>query len=129
MGKEFIVVTRPGHEYRTPDGALRQVVSRTEDYANDYFSKGRDSLDMFSDYHVSAHRSRRYLVEKEADLDSLAYLLQPLSGNALEQYREKARRAKQFCDQHQFTLAACGVLFTLLLQGQRYRLHNTFTGR
>ena len=92
-------------EYRTPDGALRQVVSRTEDYANDYFSKGRDSLDMFSDYHVSAHRSRRYLVEKEADLDSLAYLLQPLSGNALGHYREKARRAKQFCDQHQLTLA------------------------
>lgn len=92
-------------EYRTAKGTLRQVVAKTEDYENDYFSRGRDSLDMFSDYHVPAHRSRQYLVEKEADLDSLACLLRPLNGKALEAYREKARRARQFCDQHQLTLA------------------------
>ena len=93
-------------EYRTPGGSLRQVVSITDDYANDYFSRGRDSLSMFSDYHVPAHRSRQYLVEKEADLDGLAYLLRPLSGKALESYRDKARRARQFCNEHQLTLTA-----------------------
>lgn len=93
-------------EYRCPKGSLRQVVSRTDDYENDYFSKGRDSLDMFSDYHVPASRSKQYLVAQESDLDSLAYLLRPLSGKALESYRENAKHAQQFCDEHQLTLSA-----------------------
>lgn len=93
-------------EYRTPAGSLRQVVARTEDYENDYFTKGTDSLSLFSDYHVPANRSLRYLVETEADLEPLACLLRPLSGAALTEYRHTIRRAKQFCDQHQLTLSA-----------------------
>lgn len=95
-----------GKEYRTPKGTLRQVVVRTEDYEHDYFSHGRDTLDTFSDYHVPAHRSRQYLVEKEADLEALACLLRPLAGQALAEYRAKARQAREFCDRRQLTFAA-----------------------
>jgi hypothetical protein len=93
-------------EYRTSAGNLRQVVVRTADYEDDYFTKGTESLSLFSDYHVPAHRSRRYLVETEADLDSLACLLRPLSGAALVEYRARMRQARQFCDKHQLTLCA-----------------------
>lgn len=94
-----------GQEYQTSKGTLRQVVVRTDDYESDYFSRGRETLDLFSDYHVPAHRSRQYLVEKEADLAALSCLLRPVSGPGLKAYREKARQARAFCDQHQLTLA------------------------
>ncbi len=92
-------------EYRTAKGSLRQVVARTEDYEHDYFSRGRESLDLFSDYHVPAHRSRQYLVGKESNLDVLASLLRPLNSAALAAYREKARQAGEFCDRRQLTLS------------------------
>jgi hypothetical protein len=87
-------------EYETAAGTLQQVIRRTEDYS------GKDTVaTLFSDFNVPPARSLHYLVEQESDLEALEYLLRPLSGEALWEYRADAARAREFCDQHDLTLS------------------------
>jgi hypothetical protein len=55
---------------------------------------------------VPAGRTREYLVAREADLPALAALLRPPAGEALAAFRQQARVARRFCDEHGMLLAA-----------------------
>jgi len=84
-------------EYVTPQGSLRQVVRKTEDYPA--------SISLFSDHNVPPGRSKEYLVQKEADLDKLPYILSPPAGKDLDHFHQNAKKARAFCDEHQIFLS------------------------
>lgn len=87
-------------EYETPAGVFRQEVYRTDDWVSPDWPMHRDGsggLDLFDDYNVARYRSPPIEVEK--DLEKLRYLLHPLSGGALSDFRERtaatARQAQE----------------------------------
>ncbi|UCC69685.1 MAG: hypothetical protein JSV79_07275 [Armatimonadota bacterium] len=84
-------------EYITSRGSLRQVV-RKHDYPF-------ESIELFSDHHVPAARSKEYCIEKEEDLDALQCVLQPPSADELTGYREEMRAARKFCDENDILLS------------------------
>jgi hypothetical protein len=88
--------------YRTSRGALEQLVSRTPDYP--------EHVKLWSDHNVPKGRSRRFLVEKEADLDALELILRPPEESELEEFRAQMLAYRRFCDRR-------GVLLAGYLQG------------
>ena len=84
-------------EYITPKGNLKQMV-RTHDYPS-------DSVRLFADHNVPESRSKKYLIEKEEDLEKLEYLLVPPDDNDLQWYRQQTEEARRFCDEKQVLLA------------------------
>ena len=89
--------------YETPAGRLQQVVRETEDWnspEHGLFSRSTcgdraartGDLEMLDDY--NAPRSKEFLIKSEEDLDRMAYLFQPLTGDALAAWREEALFAK-----------------------------------
>ena len=78
-------------EYMTPAGPLRQEVYRTDDWVSPDWPGHKDGgphISLIDDYNVA--RSRRFLIETEADLAKLPYLLYPPSDEAIARFREEA---------------------------------------
>jgi len=69
-------------EYDTPEGNLRQVVKKTEDwpYGDDIF--------LFSDFNVS--RSKEYIIKDRKDISRLKYLLNNPGKNEMEKFKRTA---------------------------------------
>jgi hypothetical protein len=84
-------------EYITPKGNLKQIVKKHE-----YPS---DSIRLFADHNVPESRSKKYLIEKEEDLEKLEYILVPPDDNDFQWYRQRIREARRFCDEKQVLLA------------------------
>ena len=70
-------------EYATPAGPLRQELYRTDDWVTgDWPGRTPETeVRLFDDY--NGPRYRRPPIATEADVDRLAYLMQPLDGAAL----------------------------------------------
>lgn len=78
-------------EYDTPAGVFRQEVYRTRDWFSPDWPThrpGNSGVELFDDYNVP--RYRRPPIETGEDLEKLRYLLYPLSGDAVLQFRERA---------------------------------------
>jgi len=76
-------------EYDTPVGTFRQEVYRTDDWGSPDWPTHTDAgrgVRLFDDYNVA--RYRRCPVEGEEDLEKLKYVLHPLSGAAISEFRE-----------------------------------------
>jgi hypothetical protein len=81
-------------EYSTPAGPLRQEVYRTEDWVSPDWPGHKDGdphISLIDDFNVA--RSRRFLIETEADLAKVPYLLYPPAGEAAARWREEAAAA------------------------------------
>lgn len=78
-------------EYDTPKGALRAVMRCTED------CRYEDGVPLASDHNIS--RGVEFLVKGRDDLPKLAYLLQEPSREDIAQFRDRARRTKEFASQ------------------------------
>ena len=89
-------------EYMTSKGPLTQVVRKTEDYP--------DHIELFADHNIPPTRSKRYLVEGEADLEKLECLLKTPGRDELRAFFDDAKAAKAFCDQK-------GIMLTGYLLG------------
>lgn len=96
-GERYPVMVK---EYVTPGGVLRQEVYRTEDWVTPEWPGHKDGaphIELFDDYNVA--RYRRALVNSEADVAALKYLLCLPSGDELARFRENAahvaRRARE----------------------------------
>lgn len=75
-------------EYATPAGTLSVRVSQTEDWP---YGAHVPFLDDFI-----IPRARKPLITSAAELDALRYLLVPPGVDEIEQFRDEARRAKEF---------------------------------
>jgi uroporphyrinogen-III decarboxylase len=84
-------------EYRTPAGALRAEVYQDEDWPYG------DHVPFLDDYVET--RSRKYIVDTQADLDALRYLLVPPSELEIETFREEAAPVIQFANDRQLLVA------------------------
>ncbi|MCC6444080.1 MAG: hypothetical protein IT210_11590 [Armatimonadetes bacterium] len=73
--------------YETPRGALEQVVRQTEDWPHG------DDAPVFSDFNIP--RSKRFLVETEADLECLPYILCGPSAEQVRGFREQAAQTRK----------------------------------
>jgi uroporphyrinogen-III decarboxylase len=94
-------------EYHTPAGTLRQVVRETEDWY-DYshtpwvpttwgVEKRQDfGVDLFDDWAVS--RRLEPWVKGRDDLEKLRYLIRPVEGHLLDQWRMDAEQAMEFAE-------------------------------
>jgi uroporphyrinogen-III decarboxylase len=78
-------------EYVTPVGALHTIVAKTEDY------RQGDRVPLFDDYVIP--RSRKRLIARPEDLESLKYLLLPPSNEDVAALRERAAVVKAFAAQ------------------------------
>ena len=74
-------------EYETPEGTLRQIVRKTDDWPYG------DDVYLFSDFNVS--RSKEYIVKSESDLQKLKYLLNSPDAGQMEEYRKHAKYLRQ----------------------------------
>ncbi len=89
-------------EYQTPSGTLRTVVNRTADWPHG------DGVPLFDDYLIP--RSRKFLVENQADVKSLKHLLTSPKEEEIRQFRESSKTAKQFAkDKGLLTTAGWGL--------------------
>ena len=91
-----------GKEYLTPAGPLRQVIKETPDlYTWHKINRNTrgpiadliDGVGLLED--VNPSRSVEFLVKGPEDLPRMRYLFQPLSGDALDRWREDALYAKR----------------------------------
>jgi hypothetical protein len=91
-----------GKEYLTPVGPLRQVIKETPDlYTWHKINRNTrgpiadliDGVGLLED--VNPSRSVEFLVKGPEDLPRMRYLFQPLSGDALDRWREDALYAKR----------------------------------
>jgi hypothetical protein len=91
-----------GKEYLTPAGPLRQVIKETPDlYTWHKINRNTrgpiadliDGVGLLED--VNPSRSVEFLVKGPEDLPRMRYLFQPLSGAALDRWREDALYAKR----------------------------------
>ena len=74
------------------------MVRRTSDYPH-------SQIPIFSDHHIPPGRTREYLVAQEADLETLEVILRLPGKDDLALFRDQAREARRFCDQHGVLLA------------------------
>jgi hypothetical protein len=77
-------------EYETGKGTLRHVGRLTPDRPLE------DGLQIFDDYGVPRARTKKYLVENMADIESLAYLFGEPDDVAIEGFRKGASQASNF---------------------------------
>ena len=89
-------------EYTTKKGVLSQVVRKTEDYP--------ENIRLISDHNVPPTRSKKYLVEKEEDLEKLEEILVAPAGKELDEFMKEAKITKKFCDEK-------GIIMTGYLLG------------
>ena len=75
-------------EYITPAGRLTSIVRKTEDWPYG------DSVPLFNDY--LAPRSKKFLIEKRKDLESLKFLLAEPTAEDISNFRNKSKRLKEF---------------------------------
>lgn len=101
-GERWPLLTK---EYETPVGTLRQEVYRTPDWDWVWPHQGEE-VRLLDDYNVP--RSRRFLIETEADLEALPYLLSGPHERALATMREETAWLKQEADRLGVLLAAWG---------------------
>lgn len=94
-------------EYHTPAGTLRQEVYFTEDGTSPW-PYPRDEPGLMDDYNVP--RSRKFPVESEADLELLAYLLQPPNREALAAFRERAESLRAAAERLGLIIVGWGPL-------------------
>ncbi|MEM2849800.1 MAG: uroporphyrinogen decarboxylase family protein [Candidatus Bathyarchaeia archaeon] len=79
-------------EYHTSRGVLKQVVRMTRDWPH-----GED-IPTFDDYIVPRARTKKYLVEREEDLDALSVLFARPSGLKLESFLKEAEKVGEFAE-------------------------------
>lgn len=102
-------------KYDTPVGSLRQVVRETVDWDSpDHMLFSRSTfgehtartpdLEMIDDYNTP--RSKEVLIKDEHDLDKMEYLFQPLTGEALQRFREESSYAKKEAEKRRLFLHA-----------------------
>ncbi len=102
-------------EYKTPKGTLRQVVRETADWYSvkhrpmirSTFPPSRDhsyEVELLDDFNIP--RGVEQAIKQPEDLEALPYLLQPPVGDALEQWREDAMRAKEIAAEKGLLLRA-----------------------
>jgi hypothetical protein len=84
-------------EYRTPGGALRAEVRRTEDW------RWGDHIPFLDDY--LAPRSRKFLVSGPDDLDALGYLLVPPHPMEIAEFRSRSAPILQLARRHDLLVA------------------------
>jgi len=75
-------------EYITPKGILNTVVRKTSDWPYG------DSIPIFNDYLTV--RSKKFLIEKEQDLESLRFLFAEPTNEDIVNFREKSNQLKKF---------------------------------
>lgn len=75
-------------EYQTPAGTLRTEVRQTEDW------RWGNHVPLFDDY--ISPRALKYLIDAEADLNALQYLLVPPSQEEIEMVRAESEPVLQF---------------------------------
>ena len=84
-------------EYRTPAGSLTRSVKQTEDWPDG------DHIPFLSDHVIP--RATKHLVNSEADLEPLRYLLQSPTDGEIEAYRASAAAGKQLAGDHGLALS------------------------
>ncbi len=101
--------------YETPAGILQQKVKETPDWdspehmlfsrttCGDRAARTPD-LEMMDDF--NSPRSVEVLIKGEEDLERMRYLFQPLTGKALELWREEALYARKFAEKNSLFLHA-----------------------
>ena len=82
-------------EYKTPQGAMSQTARQTNDWPHG------DDVPVTSDHNIP--RSRKFLVEDEADLEKLPYLFFPPDRGQLDDFREQGDATRLFAEE-------CGVM-------------------
>ena len=82
---KYPLITR---EYQTPQGTLRQVIRKTQDWPF------VDDIPLLSDFNIS--RAKEHLVKNHLDLKSLKYILKEPTGQQIKEYRECSRELKDF---------------------------------
>ena len=87
-GREYPLLHK---EYVTPSGAIKTVVSKTEDWPHG------DHVPFFDDYLIP--RSKEFLITEQSDLEYLKYLLILPSREEIDDFREMARHARKFADE------------------------------
>lgn len=78
-------------EYNTPSGKLSSIVKRTEDWP---YGNSVPLVPLFSDYLTP--RSKKFLIEKKEDLESLRYLFGQLTAEDSSTFRQQANELKRF---------------------------------
>ncbi|MFH0963836.1 MAG: uroporphyrinogen decarboxylase family protein [Planctomycetota bacterium] len=100
-------------EYETPAGILRQAIRETEDlYSWHKINRNTrgpladliDGVGLLED--VNPSRSVEFLIKCPGDLERMRYLFQPLSGMALDSWREDALYAKREAQKRQAVFLA-----------------------
>jgi len=96
-------------EYHTPAGVLRQTVHETDDWCHPDHGPWQPTIfgiehrngfgvDLFDDYNVS--RRTEPWVKGPEDLDKLRYIIRPVSGWQLDEWRMDVERALDFARDH-----------------------------
>ena len=99
-----ILITK---EYHTPAGILRQVVRETDDWCTTrhgpwipttWGSEKRDhfGIDLFDDWNIS--RRIEPWVKSRKDLEKLRYIIRPIEGHILDEWRMDAERVMEYAD-------------------------------
>ncbi len=97
-------------EYHTPAGVLRQTVRETRDWcsADHAFwvittfgieTRHHYGMELFDDHNVS--RRTEPWVKGPDDIEKLKYIMRPLSGYKLDEWRMDVERAIEFAQKHQ----------------------------
>ena len=84
-------------EYQTPAGSLTSVVAISDDWPHG------NHIPFIDDYQVP--RSTKLLITQPDDLAALDYLLLPPNAEDIAAFRQEAKEAAAFCQQHQIVLA------------------------
>lgn len=103
---EDVLITK---EYHTPAGVLRQVVRETDDWCSARHGlwqptiwgvgkRDHYGIDLFDDYNVS--RRLEPWVKGSEDLEKLRYIIRPIEGHLLDEWRMDAQRAMEFAQKH-----------------------------
>lgn len=79
-------------EYHTSRGVLKHIVRMTRDWPH-----GED-IPIFDDYIVPRARTKKYLIEREEDLDALSVLFAKPNGLRLERFLREAERVGEFAE-------------------------------
>ena len=98
LGERYPILFK---EYFTPKGILTQAVSQTNDWPF-----GND-IPILTDYAVPSTRSKKYLIEKMADVEILSSIFTELEKRDLQEFREEVEQTRRFAAQNN-VLIECG---------------------
>jgi len=86
-GERYALIVK---EYETARGKLRQIVRQTPDWPRG------DEINIFDDYNVPRARTKKYLVENEADLGALSCLFGEPSLEEIGDFLTQAKKVRDF---------------------------------